>query len=87
MSGDTTPQRKPHPQPLLHALQHMGMPAARCVYVGDAERDIAAGRAAGTRTVAALYGYIPPEQNPADWGADHHIATPLDLLDVLSLRH
>jgi phosphoglycolate phosphatase len=55
------------------------------VYVGDAARDITAGRAAGLQTVAALYGYIPAEENAAAWGADCRISTPLELLDVLGL--
>ncbi len=83
ISGDTTAHRKPHPLPLLHALAQLGAPAGRAVYVGDAERDIAAGRAAGMRTVAALYGYIPPDEVPARWGADHHIAAPAELLALL----
>jgi phosphoglycolate phosphatase len=87
VSGDTVPQRKPHPLPLLHALEVIPATAAAAVYVGDAERDISAGRAAGLRTVAALYGYIPPEEDASTWGADHDIRTPLELLDFLGLRH
>jgi phosphoglycolate phosphatase len=83
VSGDTTPARKPHPRPLLHALALIAADAAEAVYVGDAERDIAAGRAAGMRTVAATYGYIPPGQDPASWGADHRIARPDELLALL----
>jgi N-acetyl-D-muramate 6-phosphate phosphatase len=83
VSGDTTPERKPHPQPVRHALAALGAAPAAALYVGDAARDIAAGRAAGTRTVAALYGYIPPQENPVDWGADHHIDAPADLLALL----
>src|SRR4029453_11947480 len=49
--GDTTPHTKPHPAPLLAAAARLGVPAARCVYVGDAERDVTAGVAAGMRTI------------------------------------
>lgn len=70
VSGDTLPQRKPHPAPVLLACRMMNVPPARTLYVGDAERDIAAGRAAGTRTIAAAYGYIVQGDNPAAWGAD-----------------
>ncbi len=49
--GDTTPHAKPHPAPLLAAAQQLRTPAARCVYVGDAERDVTAGIAAGMRTI------------------------------------
>ena len=46
VSGDTVAERKPHPLPLLHAAGLVGVAPERCVYVGDAERDIQAGRAA-----------------------------------------
>jgi phosphoglycolate phosphatase len=54
--------------------------------VGDDERDIVAGRAAGMLTVAALYGYLGPQAQPCTWGADHHINEPLDLLGILALN-
>lgn len=85
VSGDTLPWRKPHPQPLLHALEQIGIAPATGVYVGDAARDIAAGRAAGMRTIAALYGYIPETEEPASWGADCMVDEPLGLLDALAL--
>lgn len=84
VSGDTLPERKPHPAPLLHALRSLGLPAARAVYVGDAPRDIEAGRAAGMRTVLASYGYLDADQDLAGWGADHIIAAPAGLLEVLA---
>jgi phosphoglycolate phosphatase len=84
VSGDTVGERKPHPRPLLHALELIGASADRAVYVGDAARDIMAGRAAGMRTIVALYGYIPPEEDPAAWGADHGAGTPGDLLAILA---
>jgi N-acetyl-D-muramate 6-phosphate phosphatase len=83
VSGDTVPQRKPHPGQLFHALNMLQANAGSAIYVGDAERDIAAGRAAGMRTVAALYGYIPPGEDPSGWGADHHIEAPAELLGIL----
>jgi phosphoglycolate phosphatase len=86
VSGDTLPRRKPDPDPLLHALGQIDVVPATAVYVGDAARDITAGRSAGMRTIAALYGYIPAEEDPALWGADHGIDHPLDLLAVLALQ-
>jgi len=83
VSGDTVANRKPHPEPLLHAAGLLGVAATGAVYVGDAERDIAAGSAAGMRTVAALYGYIPPGEDPRGWGASARIDSPLELLDLL----
>ncbi|MEX0977156.1 MAG: HAD-IA family hydrolase [Woeseia sp.] len=70
VSGDTLPQRKPDPAPLLYASRLAGVPAAQSVYVGDAERDIAAGRAAGMATIAATYGYIVDGDDPLRWQAD-----------------
>ncbi len=60
--GDTTPFAKPHPAPLLAAAEQLGIDPLRCVYVGDAERDITAGVAAGMRTIVARYGYIEPRR-------------------------
>lgn len=84
VGGDTLPQRKPDPAPLLHAAQLAKVDATRSIYVGDDARDIEAGRAAGMRTVAAGWGYLDGE-NPHDWGADFVIARPQDLLPALGL--
>ena len=84
VSGDTLTKRKPHPEPLLHALMLIGVSPANAAYVGDAERDVVAGKAAGMKTIVATYGYIPPDQTTAAWGADHEIATPLDLVSLLN---
>jgi N-acetyl-D-muramate 6-phosphate phosphatase len=85
VSGDTTPHPKPHPAPLLEAARRMGLPAIACVYVGDDERDIQAGRAAGMRTVAARYGYLGPQADVTQWGADKVIQAPSELLKCLDL--
>jgi pyrophosphatase PpaX len=50
---------KPHPEPVLLALRHLGVPAAAALFVGDSPHDIAAGRAAGTRTAGVLWGPFP----------------------------
>ncbi len=84
ISGDTTAHAKPHPEPLLEAARRMGVAPAHCVYVGDDERDIVAGRAAGMGTVAATYGYLGAKSNPAAWGADAAIKSPLELLQLLA---
>ncbi|HEX7043988.1 MAG TPA: phosphoglycolate phosphatase [Burkholderiales bacterium] len=79
VSGDTTGNRKPHPEPMLHACALTGGDPAEVLYVGDAERDVRAGRAAGMRTLVALYGYIGEDEDPAHWGADGSIRAPLEL--------
>ena len=80
VSGDTTPNSKPHPEPMLHACQRAGSPPKEVLYVGDAPRDIEAGRNAGLRTVVALFGYLEPHDRPETWGADGSIERPEDLL-------
>lgn len=83
VGGDSTPHAKPHPAPLLEAARLLGLAPGHCIYVGDDERDIAAGRAAGMPTVAATYGYLGGSSDWAAWGADAHIDSPLDLLALL----
>jgi len=83
VSGDTTPYSKPHPEPLHEAARRLGVPSGQCIYVGDDERDIIAGRAAGMRTVAAAYGYIGERADAAQWEADAVITSPLGLLKLL----
>jgi phosphoglycolate phosphatase len=83
VSGDRLPHRKPHPAPLQLAAAELGVEPASCVYVGDAPRDIAAGRAANMRTIAAAYGYIRPSEDPKSWGADLVIRRPEELPDAL----
>jgi phosphoglycolate phosphatase len=81
VSGDTVAERKPHPLPLLHAAGVIGISPEHCVYVGDAERDIQAGRAAGMTTVVAAYGYLSDEDDPDRWEPTGVVSDPLELLD------
>jgi phosphoglycolate phosphatase len=80
VSGDTVARRKPDPAPLLHAAKVIGTEPARCVYVGDAERDIQAGRAAGMRTLVATFGYLGENDRPDTWQADGFVDSPRALL-------
>jgi phosphoglycolate phosphatase len=57
IGGDTLERRKPDPLPVLEALRRLGCPPGRGTMVGDGETDLRAGRAAGLRTVACLFGY------------------------------
>lgn len=83
VSGDSVEQSKPHPAPMYYACKLAGSEPYNCLYVGDAERDIIAGREAGMTTVTALYGYIDDHENPQDWQADGMIKQPADLLPWL----
>ena len=87
VSGDRLPQRKPDPAPLLLAAAELGVAAAKCIYVGDAPRDIEAGRAAGLTTVAAAFGYIRQSEDPYAWGADAVVRQPHELGAVLGELH
>lgn len=84
VSGDTTAQRKPHPEPLLYACRQMHRDPARSVYVGDAQRDIEAGTRAGMSTLVALFGYLGEHDKPAEWGATGLIETPAGVIDWMA---
>ena len=81
VSGDTTKYSKPHPGPMLHACEIAHCDPETSLYIGDALRDIEAGRAAGMKTLTADYGYIAKNENPEDWNADGSIATAEEIID------
>ena len=83
VSGDDAPQPKPSPATLRLASEQIGVKSEQCLYVGDAERDVQAGKAAGMKTVVALFGYIDVTDKPSEWGADALIETPNALLDLI----
>lgn len=83
ISGDTLPQRKPDPEPLLHACQLCGCQPGNSIYIGDAERDIVAGQRAGMKTLVALFGYIGEDEDPKNWGATALVRQPRDIIDWL----
>ncbi|MEZ2721504.1 phosphoglycolate phosphatase [Paenalcaligenes hominis] len=71
VGGDSTPHIKPHPAPLLLACELTGISPENCIYVGDDERDIVAGKAAGMATLVAAYGYCDFDPAIASWQADY----------------
>ncbi|WP_249676806.1 N-acetylmuramic acid 6-phosphate phosphatase MupP [Pseudomonas abieticivorans] len=80
---DHVKNSKPDPEPLILACKMLDLDPASVLFVGDDLRDIESGRDAGTRTAAVRYGYIHPEDNPNNWGADVVVDQPLDLRKVL----
>ena len=86
VSGDDAARSKPHPDTLFLACELAAVTPEKCFYVGDAERDIQAGRAAGMRTVVACYGYLGKHDSPDAWGAEMMIDTPGELAARLGLR-
>lgn len=83
ISGDSTANSKPHPEPLLAACKIIDCHPIECIYIGDAKRDIEAGINAGMETIVAQYGYIPKTESSETWGTDHFIDSPLALLNWL----
>jgi len=84
VSGDTTAHPKPHPAPLLHAAETLGVAPSACVYVGDDLRDVVAGNSAGMSTLVADYGYLGESGSSEGWPATGWIAAPLGVLDWLA---
>ncbi|RIX43560.1 MAG: HAD family hydrolase [Rhodocyclales bacterium GT-UBC] len=86
VSGDTTPEAKPSPLPILYACELLACTPNKSIYVGDDRRDIQAGRAAGCFTVAVGYGYLGDSGPIESWDADLIVDHPLALLDYLLKR-
>lgn len=86
VSGDDAERPKPYPDTLLLACELALCPLETCIYVGDAERDIVAGHAAGMRTVVARYGYLDEHDQPETWLAEFMIDAPQELLQRLGLQ-
>ncbi len=85
LSGDSLPVSKPDPLPLLTAAQRMAVAPERCLYLGDALRDMQAARAANSVALGARYGYIGPQEITAHWPVTAWIDSPVELLDWVGL--
>jgi 2-phosphoglycolate phosphatase len=83
ISGDTLAVRKPDPAPLLLACDVIGVDPDTAIYIGDAERDIEAGRRAGMATIAASYGYITEDDDPREWDPDVIATTTEELAQIV----
>ena len=81
VGGDTYPEKKPHPLPLLEAARQLGVAPSDCVYVGDDERDVVAARAAGMPSIAVTWGYRLDGEDPETWLAEAIAREPRELLD------
>lgn len=86
ISGDTLNRAKPHPEPLLHACKQIQVATEHSLYIGDAEIDVLAARAANMPVIIAEYGYSGIDVNPYEWQADAYIKQPLDLLSLIDDR-
>ena len=83
VTGDMVMNAKPASDSLIKAAELIQCPTDNIIYVGDDERDIIAGRAAGMITVAANFGFINDEINLHSWEADLIIDNPLTLRQYL----
>jgi len=83
VSGDDALKPKPSPETLFLACKEAQVEPSQCIYIGDAARDIEAGKAAGMKTAVALFGYIDKTDKPHEWGADALIKAPRDILNLL----
>ena len=83
IGGDTTPECKPHPLPLITACELCDGSPEHTVYIGDAQLDIEAAHRASMHNIVAMYGYIPANTDPNSWAADHYIDHPTELIDWL----
>lgn len=80
VSGDTCARSKPHPMPLLHAAELMGVMPENCLYLGDDLRDMEAAQAADMKGIIAAYGYVDPAADIAAWPAAGTVPNPFALL-------
>ena len=80
IGGDTLPRKKPEPDQLFLACEAMGVSPGQCIYIGDDERDIVAGRRAGMKSIAVFWGYREAHEDPREWRPDAIAETPLGLL-------
>lgn len=74
VAGDTLPTRKPDSAPVLYGLEQIKSPPHKTLFIGDAETDVLAGKAAGLKCAVVEYGYIHPEDNAHHWNADYYIS-------------
>lgn len=83
VGGDTTPNPKPAPDPLLHAARGINVAPEACLYVGDDLRDVQAAHAAGMTSVAVGWGYLGDGLPIEQWDAHHVVRTPKALHELL----
>jgi len=83
--GDSTPHIKPNPASLMLAAELCKTAPKQCIYIGDAETDVQAARAAGMESIIATFGYIPPGRNPALWGANYQVNNARELIALLTI--
>ena len=74
--GDTLPEKKPHPMPLLHSAEVLGVKPEESLMLGDSMSDVKAARAAGFQIICMSYGY--------NHGVDIHDSNPDAVIDSMA---
>ncbi len=75
---------KPHPEPILEALNRVQFKHHQnCYYIGDSSKDIESAKSAGIRSIACSYGYRKKDDHPDKWGADFCVHKPIEILNVI----
>ncbi|MEX0965429.1 MAG: HAD-IA family hydrolase [Pseudohongiellaceae bacterium] len=82
---DHVSETKPHPEPILLALQKLGCDTERAVYIGDHIRDIQAAKNADVIAIAAAYGYLADDAQVEQWYADFILQAPEQTTSLLNL--
>lgn len=78
--GDTLARAKPYPDQLLLACEQLNVTPSDCWYVGDAERDVQAAKAANMKAIVAMWGYVPSTKVAHSWNADQYATNPKDVI-------
>ncbi|PKG57356.1 MULTISPECIES: HAD family hydrolase [unclassified Shewanella] len=86
VSGDSTLYSKPHTAPMLLAAQQIGVSCQHILYLGDAERDMVAARAANMQAGLAAWGYIAPNDDINAWPTDICFANSDELMKWFTLQ-
>jgi len=76
LGGDSLPQKKPDPAPLLHVCETLDIHAEHCVMVGDSKNDLLAANASGMQSVGVTYGY--------NYGEEIGVYNPTFIIDDFS---
>ncbi len=83
VTAESTERRKPHPEPIFHALERFGAESRDAAFVGDSPYDMGAGKAAGVFTVGVSWGGIHSGVQLLEAGADVLVHSVGELRDVL----
>ncbi|GJM12081.1 MAG: phosphoglycolate phosphatase [Pseudohongiella sp.] len=82
---DHVRETKPHPEPILLALEKLGLSSEKAVYLGDHIRDIQAAKNADVIAIAAAYGYLADDAKAEEWYADFILQSSEQTTSLLNL--